>query len=347
MRADRLLSLLMLLQARGRLTARALAEELEVSERTIYRDVEALAQSGVPVYAERGPGGGVALLDSYRTTLTGLTDPELRALFMLSIPAPLADLGLGQDLRAALLKLTAALPSARREHETRTRQRIVLDPDGWARPETTALSLLPVLYRAVWEDRRVWLTRRYPPFVGGTYTRRADAYGLVAKAGAWFFVAGIEGQARVIPVAELVEARLDEPFERPVAFDLAACWEAWRAVAEAHRPAYPVVVRIDPVQAGYLRAVFGARIDTALAEAVPPDAEGWRTLILTFASLEEARGYILSFGRAAEVIAPEALRLSVIDFAAQITAFYEERRQETRGKEARNRAEAAGVQAKS
>jgi predicted DNA-binding transcriptional regulator YafY len=312
MRADRLLSLLMLLQARGRLTAHALAEELEVSERTIYRDVEALAQSGVPVYAERGPGGGVALLECYRTTLTGLTDPELRALFMLSIPAPLADLGLGHDLRAALLKLTAALPSARREHETRTRQRIYLDPDGWAQPETTALSLLPALYRAVWEDRRVWLTRRYPPFVGGTYTRRVDAYGLVAKAGAWFFGAGVAGQARIIPVAELGDARVD-------------------------------AVQMDPVQAGYLRAVFGARIDAALAEAAPPDAEGWRTLTLTFASLEEARGYILSFGCAAEVIAPEALRLSVIDFAAQITAFYEKQRQEAGGKQARDSVEAAGV----
>lgn len=135
MRADRLLSLLMLLQIRGRMTARELAKELEVSERTIYRDIDALSIAGVPVYGEPGPEGGYALVDSYRTNLTGLTEGEVRALFMLSIPAPLADLGVSHELRAALPKLSAALPNARRRDEERVRQRFHLDSTWWRQGE--------------------------------------------------------------------------------------------------------------------------------------------------------------------------------------------------------------------
>src|SRR5512147_2861952 len=153
MRADRLLSLLMLLQARGRMTAQELARELEVSERTIYRDINALSASGVPVYAESGPGGGCALLDSYRTNLTGLTADEARALFMLSIPAPLDQLGVGQELRAALLKLSAALPSSRRPDEERARQRIHIDSLAWFQGEDP-VPHLHTLQQAVWQDRR-------------------------------------------------------------------------------------------------------------------------------------------------------------------------------------------------
>jgi predicted DNA-binding transcriptional regulator YafY len=131
MRADRLISLLMLLQTRGTLTARELASELEVTERTIYRDVTALSASGVPVYTERGPGGGVALVENYRTNLTGLNPAEVRALFMLSIPAALDQLGVGDELRTALLKLSAAIPNSRRADETSARQRIHLDATGW------------------------------------------------------------------------------------------------------------------------------------------------------------------------------------------------------------------------
>ena len=162
MRADRLLSLLMLLQARGRLTAPKLAQELEVSERTIYRDIDALSAAGVPVYGEAGAGGGYALLDSYRTNLTGLTEGEVRALFMLSIPKPLADLGVGRELGAALRKLAAALPSARRDDEERVRQRFLLDAVGWEQVEESAPHL-PTVHQAVWEDRRLHLAYRIDP----------------------------------------------------------------------------------------------------------------------------------------------------------------------------------------
>lgn len=158
MRADRLLALLMLLQTGGRMTAAELARELEVSERTIYRDLDALAMAGVPVYAERGPGGGCALLDSYRTSLTGLTDGEVRALFLLSLPTPLADLEVGRDLKAAVLKLNAALPAERQDQADWLRQRLHLD---WSAPsEAETVPHLPQVQRAVWENRRLRVTYR-------------------------------------------------------------------------------------------------------------------------------------------------------------------------------------------
>jgi predicted DNA-binding transcriptional regulator YafY len=154
-----------------------------------------------------------------------------------------------------------------------------------------------------------------------------DVYGLVAKAGAWYVVMGGEdpGQvARVVRVADVIDARLgDTHFTRPPDFDLAACWEAWRATVEAHRPVYPVTLRVDPGLLPYLRGVFGAQVD--MAEVGPPDTSGWRTVTLAFESLPEARSVVLGFGRAVEVIEPEALRLSVIDYARQIAAFYAER----------------------
>lgn len=136
MRADRLLSILMLLQSRGKITAPELARELEVSVRTIYRDIEALSTAGVPVYAERGPGGGCVLVDGYRTSLTGLTRDEVKALFMLSVPASLDELGVSQELRAALRKLAASLPTAQRQDEEIVRQRIYLDWTDWPRGES-------------------------------------------------------------------------------------------------------------------------------------------------------------------------------------------------------------------
>ena len=154
MRADRLLSLLMLVQTRGKMTVKKLADELEVSERTIYRDITALSATGIPVYASRGPGGGVRLIEEYRTTLTGLTPDETRALFMLSIPAPLTQLGLGEKFRGALLKLSAALPDALRTDESRTRQRIHLDSSWWFQSEQQ-VPCLQTIQQALFQDRRL------------------------------------------------------------------------------------------------------------------------------------------------------------------------------------------------
>lgn len=324
MRADRLLSLLMLLQTRGRLTAETLAGELEVSIRTIYRDLDALSTAGVPVYTERGPGGGCALLDSYRTTLTGLTDAEVQALFVMTVPAALAQLGLGAELKAALLKLNAALPAERRQGESWVRQHIYLDWSSGDRAEEP-VPHLPTLQQAVWHDRRLWLA--YLQHFGPDpvrFERLVDPYDLVARLGTWHLVCAADGRMRVYRVASLLEAKItDESFERPVAFDLAAFWTGWWAERDAwrNRSHYSATVRISPAVGPWLPQIFGISIQ-AQVDAAIPDGSGWLTLTLSFDSLDAARDRLLGLGAAVEVLEPLPLRLSVADYGRQTAALY-------------------------
>jgi predicted DNA-binding transcriptional regulator YafY len=323
MRADRLLSLLMLLQTQGPMTAESLAQTLEVSVRTIYRDLDALSYAGVPVYTERGPGGGCGLLDPYRTNLTGLTENEVRALFMLSVPAPLSDLGVREDLQSALLKLTAALPETRLQDERSVRQRFYLDSTGWDQT-LVAVPHLKALQQAVWEDRPIRLTYRIPYPINDQGCREVDPYGLVAKAGVWYLVGQTDDRVRVFRVADILGVQLlDIQFSRPETFNLGDFWSAWCTDYEANRLHYPVKVRVDPELLPILPLYFGDAIREQIAAALTADAEGWLTLDLLFERVEAARDRILGFGRAMEVLEPEALRLSVIDFAAQIVDFYE------------------------
>jgi len=310
------------------MTAQKLAQELEVSVRTIYRDIGALSTAGVPIYAERGPGGGYALIESYRTNLTGLTRDEVRALFMLSVPASLDKLGVSQELKAALLKLAAALPAARRHDEEMVRQRIHLDWAGWFQPEEP-VPHLQTIQPAVWENRKLYLTYRLQFWARIERQAVVDPYGLVAKAGVWHLVCARDdrlvhvGHIHVYRVSHLLDARIsDEHFERPADFDLAAFWKAWCAGREESRPSYPVTARVAPDLIPLLPLYFGDRIRDTIAQAGPPDAEGWITLTLPFERLEAARERILGFGRAVQVLEPEALRKSVIDFATQIVDFY-------------------------
>lgn len=322
-RADRLLSILMLLQARGRMTAQRLAKELEVSERTIYRDIDALSAAGVPVYGDRGPEGGYALLDSYRTSLTGLTENEVRALFMLSIPAPLAELGVGQELRAALRKLAASLPDVHRDDRERVRKRIHLDATWWSREQEPPPHLLTV-HEAVWQDRKLYVKYRQVFGTPAVIERLVDPYGLVAKAGVWHLVCARSDRIRVHRVSRLLDARLSgEIFERPSDFVLAAFWETWCMEVERNGSFYSVVVRVAPNSVDWLPGYFGERIRAEIAQAGPPDEEGWITLELRFENLWAARDRLLGFGRAVEVLEPEALRLSMLDFARQIVDLYE------------------------
>ncbi|HEX6304974.1 MAG TPA: WYL domain-containing protein [Anaerolineales bacterium] len=321
MRADRLLSLLMLLQARGRMPARELAEELEVSARTIYRDIDALSAAGVPVYGEAGREGGFALLDDYRTSLTGLTEGEVRALFMLSIPAPLADLGVSQELKQAWLKLSAALPAYRRADQARVRQRFHLDATWWDQ-DTGAVPHLQTIYRAVWQDHRLSLC--YHPLPGIEIGQTVDPFGLVAKAGVWYLVCAHKGRLRAHRVSDLIAVSVQtDTFKRPEGFDLADFWGTWCADREQSHVAYTVMVRVAPGLIPYLPMYFGERTRAGLAQARPPDTEGWIALELAFESLEAARDRLLGFGRAVEVLAPKALRESVVDYATQITQLYE------------------------
>lgn len=320
MRADRLLSLLILIQTRGTLTARDLAAQLEVSERTIYRDVEALSMAGVPVFAERGPGGGISLLEEYRTNLTGLTADEVQALFMLSIPSPLLALGVGAELKAALLKLTAALPESRLRDQQLARQRIHLDASWWGQSGRPGPHL-SAAQQAVWQLRRLHIQLR--TFFGGEIELVVEPLGLVAKASDWHLVALREARPRVYRVADLTGAEaLPERFERPVDFDLVSFWEDYCRQVEVERGLYTAVLRISPRLAREFRWHLGEQAAGALAEATPPDERGWRVVKCAFRNEIEACARVLGLGGAAEVLEPEALRKSVIDFAGQILGVY-------------------------
>jgi predicted DNA-binding transcriptional regulator YafY len=323
MRADRLLSILMLLQIRGHMTAHELAQRLEVSERTIYRDIEALSVAGVPVYAERGPGGGCMLAEGYRTNLTGLTEPEVRTLFLPGMSAALADLGVSKALEAAMLKLLAALPIAQRRDAERVRQRLYMDAVGWFQPNE-AVPFLQTLQEAVWRDRKVQIIYRKKN--GEVSERLVDPLALVTKAGIWYMIAVSHDELRVFRVSRVLEAMLtDEPCQRPADFDLEKFWATWSAELQVKAPGYSVTVRVSPTFVPILPQILGETVHTLIENADPLDKEGWITISLTFGSFEGARSYILGFGTMAEVLEPQELRQSVIAFASGIVKFYEER----------------------
>lgn len=314
MRADRLISLLLLLQTRGKMTAAELAKELEVTERTVYRDIDALCTAGVPIYASVGAGGGYGLLEDYRTNLTGLNTEELRALFMLSIPAPIDQLGFGQELRAALLKLSAALPDNRRKDPSLAQQRLYLDSSWWFQEEED-VPFLSVIQKALWSDHLLHIQSE--TFFGAILDWVVAPYGLVAKASVWYLVYARQGTIRAVRVSRIVQAEmLPETFSRPADFDLETFWKGWVEEFESSRPQYPVKVRVSPALLPRLKQ---AEKDAAQ----PADAEGWTTVKLVFESFEAARSQILAYGGACEVLEPMALRMSVADFAGQIIRRYE------------------------
>lgn len=302
------------------MTAAELAHELEVSVRTVYRDIEALGVAGVPVYTESGPGGGCALVEGYRTALTGLTRDEARALFMSSIPAPLAQLGLADELRSALLKLAASLPTAHRSDEERTRNRVHLDAVGWS-AGGEATPHLRTLYQAVWEERQLHLT--YRTFLGIEVAQTVEPLGLVAKAGIWHLVYGYGERVRTQRVSDVQDAFLtEERFVRPPDFDLVAFWKTMCKELEASRLPFLATVRLAPALIPQLSHDFGGGIGDLLTQTEAADVNGWIVATLPFGSFEAARERILGFGGAIEVLKPEALRRSVADFAAQVLSRY-------------------------
>lgn len=326
MRADRLLSLLMLLQTRRRLTARQLAAELEVSERTIYRDITALSAAGIPVVSEGGPGGGISLVERYRTDLTGLRPEEAQALSMLAIPEPLVRLGVGQELKTALLKLSAAVSPKAREQQEQARRRIHLDSVWWFQSEEPTPHL-QTIQQAVWQDRLLRVT------IQGAFDALSEQviapYGLVAKASVWYLVYARGEKIRALRLASILAAQvLAEGFERPADFDLAVFWQAWCAEFERERQHYTVRVRVAPALAARLPRLLGGQAVEALNQ--PPAATqraDWQEMTLTFENFETARTRILGFGGAIEVLEPPALRASVADFAEQVRQVYAPSRQ--------------------
>jgi predicted DNA-binding transcriptional regulator YafY len=317
MRADRLLSILLLLQAHQRMTARDLAQRLEVSERTILRDMSALGSAGIPVRAERGVGGGWMLLDSYRTTLTGLKEVEIQALFLTRPQRLLADLGLDKAAEVGLLKLLAALPSASRRGAQDISQRIHVDVGGWRRAEE-ATPQLPILQEAVWQERRLRMV--YQRGDESVVERVVDPLGLVAKGSVWYLVAGVEGEPRSYRVSRVQQAsQLEEPCARPDEFDLVAYWERSTKEFTAALPRYLATLRVEASLLGRLRQ--GERY-TQLEAEEPPDAEGWARVEMRFEEEHNAVEFILGFGDRIEVVAPDDLRTQVIQQADAILALY-------------------------
>jgi predicted DNA-binding transcriptional regulator YafY len=243
MRASRLVNLLLLLQTRGLMTARELSRELEVSERTIYRDVDALSESGVPIYAERGPHGGIRLVEGYRTRLTGLTPDEAEALFLGGLPGPAAELGLGTVVAAARLKVLAALPPELRARASRITERFHVDAPGWFQ-SPDSVPFLGTLATAAWESRRVRMTYRRPD---ATVSREVEPLGLVLKGGAWYLVARSAGQFRTYRISRVLAAEAtDEGFDRPADFDLARHWSSSIAAYERDFERIELVLRVAP-----------------------------------------------------------------------------------------------------
>jgi len=313
MRADRLLSILLLLQAHGRTTARTLAKRLEVSERTILRDMDALSGAGVPVTAERGVGGGWRLIDGYQTKLTGLTSPEIQSLFLARPPKLMADLGLQQASEAAWIKLQAALPIEVRGQAEFVRQRILVDARGW-RDSAEAISSLPVLLEALWRGRRVRFDYERSP--AGESERVVDPLGLVARGNSWYLVADKGEQRRTYRVSRITGAALlDEPGRRPPGFDLAEHWERAAAEFRDKLPRYHATFLADPVVMPWVR-YRGQRL-----EQETPEGDRLRIRV-RFDVEHEALQFALGLGRAIEVLEPEALRARVCEEAEALLARY-------------------------
>ena len=312
MRASRLVTLLLLLQTRGRLTAAELARELEVSERTVHRDVEALSEAGVPIYAERGPHGGVQLVDGYRTRLTGMTGDEAEALFLSGLPGPAAELGLGTVMTAAQLKVLAALPGELRARASRLVERFYLDAAGWFQG-TEPVPQLSTLAEAVWDAVPVTIDYERGD---QRVVREIRPLGLVLKAGIWYTVALFEGEPRTYRVSRVVAARLgDQHFERPDDFDLAAFWTESSAAYEREVTRIPVVIRIAPSRLERLGEFVGWRAVEGAEVIDEPDPDGWRRMRLRLDWPEEVPGKLLGVGEV-EVLDPPQVRDELVALAS-------------------------------
>ncbi|CAL9593843.1 helix-turn-helix transcriptional regulator [Streptomyces sp. enrichment culture] len=322
MRAARLIKMVLLLQSRPVMTAAELARELEVSERTVTRDAQALSEAGVPVYADRGRAGGYRLVGGYRTRLTGLARGEAEALFLSGVPGALREMGLADAASAARLKVSAALLPSLRDAPDTAAQRFHLDAPAWFRePETPAL--LPVLAEAVWDDGRVLARYRRAE---DTVERRLEPYGLVLKAGVWYLCARVTGNGafRTYRIDRFTAVDpLGERFDRDPEFDLPGFWteQAERFARSILRA--EVVVRLSPEGVRRLpHAVDPLAARAALAEPGAPDSAGRVTVTLPVESEEVAYEQLTALGPEAEVLAPAALRERFAADAARAAALY-------------------------
>lgn len=311
MKASRLLSILMLLQARGRLTAGALAQAMEVSERTVLRDIDQLSAAGVPLWGERGRQGGFQLREGWSTQLTGMTEPEANALLLAGLPGPATELGLGAAAASARLKMVASLPGEWREQADRVGQRLHIDPVDWYRTQDAPRFLREVA-DAVWRARRI--DARYESWRGKA-SRVLEPLGLVLKAGAWYLVARAEDAkcdaVRTYRLASLLELKVGAAFKRPKGFDLARTWQASAARFEAELRSIEVRVRVSD---RCMKWLANARIPHA-------DQTG-DDVTIRVESIEQGARQLLAFGDEIEVLAPPAMRERMAQQASAVAALY-------------------------
>lgn len=318
MRASRLLSIMMLLQTRGRMSADALASELEVSVRTIYRDIDQLSASGVPVYADIGRNGGFALLDGWKTRLTGLTAPEAQALFLSGLPGPAAEMGLGAEVAQAELKLLAALPTDWQQEAKRISSRFHLDPNGWFQPGQSNAHLKAVA-EAVWAERR--LAINYESWTK-TSDRVIDPYGLVLKGGIWYVVAGSDGETRTFRLSSIRTLTvLEDTFRRPAKFDLPAYWAD--ATARFERNVYVGTARVRLTEKGLRELKATSPLMRAHLEALAPQFDaGWTEVEIPVENVGWARFEMIKLCAEVEVLSPPELRDAVAGVARKMAAYY-------------------------
>jgi len=313
MRADRLLSILLLLQSHRRLTAGDLARRLEVSERTILRDMEALSGSGVPVVGERGSGGGWSLVGDYQTRLTGLSGAEIQSLFLARPRRLMADLGFERQAESALIKLEASLSETNRRQAEFARRRILIDTAGW-RGTAESIGCLPLLVDALWRERQVRFL--YAREGCEPAERQAGPLGLVAKGSAWYLVAQVDGEARTYRVSRMSGAAvLDGPASPPAGFDLAQYWQRSAAEFREQLPRYFATFLAQPSVMRRVR-YRGWRL-----ESESPEGGGIRVR-LRFDIEEEAIEFALGFGAAVEAIEPPELRAKVTAVAEALLRLY-------------------------
>jgi predicted DNA-binding transcriptional regulator YafY len=320
MRASRLLSILVVLQARGHVTAPELANECEVSLRTIYRDIDSLSAAGIPVYSERGSGGGYRLLDGYRTQLNGLSAKEAEALFMTGLSGPAADLGLGAVMTSAKDKLLLAMPASLRSAAAQTRARFHFDAPAWFAKAEQPLHL-PLVADAVLTQRAI---RMHYQSWKAEKERIVEPLGLVLKGGAWYLAAQIDGIARTYRIARMREVLLlDQRFERPEAFDLANYWQASTQRLEADLHQNLVTIRLSPWAVKMLEALTSPFVRAATQLSPKVDAQGWSTATMPVGSIPQACAELLRFGADAEVVGPPEMRAKMAEVISGMKLLYE------------------------
>jgi predicted DNA-binding transcriptional regulator YafY len=327
MRASRLVSILLLLQNRGHMTAQELADELEVSVRTVYRDMDSLTAAGVPLYGEAGHEGGYRLVDGYRTRLTGLTTGEAESLFLTGLPSAAADLGLGASVTAAQLKLMAALPPELRASAGRVAERFHLDAPSWYRDADSAPHLAGVA-SAVWDQKMIrirYLRWEKPQQI----TREIEPYGLVFKAGRWYVVAAADSTKRTYRISRIVDLEiLDATFERDNTFDLARYWEEYLRHFDQRRHVDSATIRLSPKALARLPEVAEPAVVEAARRTSQPDTHGWLRVTIPVDEPGQALADLFRLSPEVEITHPAELRATMIDTVRALSRLYESSQQD-------------------